>query len=228
MRTSYDEVTGDGVTSDQRWESPTGNRSPVTGHRRRGFSIVEMLIALSISAMLLTATLGALNASWQAYKQTTESASTHVISRIVVHRMLAMIRTGTQFGPYPADYLDLAQNPVTSSTIEFLAEEDRLAGADVVTRIERRAVAGSPGEYELWYMRLDGSVNPPMVLAQHPLIRGVREAMFVLEYDPGPRLKRATIDLTIRPNDDQSIRTGGENETPTLRLVASATPRQLE
>lgn len=206
-----------------------GNRRWAVGHgRSRGFSIVEMLIALSISAMLLVATLGALDASWRAYKHTTESVSTHVVSRIVIHRMLAMIRTGTQFGPYPADFLDPQQNPVTSDNIEFLAEEDRAAGLDVVTRIERRPVQGSPGEFELWYLRLDGSTTPPTTLAARPLVRGVREALFVLEYDPGPRLKRATIDLTIRPNDDQSIRTGGTSETPTLRLVASATPRQLE
>jgi prepilin-type N-terminal cleavage/methylation domain-containing protein len=194
----------------------------------RAFSIVEMLIALSISALLLTATLGALDASWKAYKHTTESASTHVVSRIVVHRLLAMFRTGTQFGPYPADFLDPAQNPLTSDAVEFLAEEDRQAGLNVITRIERRPVAGSPGEYELWYVRTDNSSATPSVLIQRPLLRNVREAMFILEYEPGPRLKRATIDLTVRPVDDQSIRTGGTMETPTIRLVASATPRQFE
>jgi hypothetical protein len=116
-----------------------------------------------------------------------------------------------------------SQNPLTSNSMEFLSEEDRLAGVNVVTRIERRAVANSPGEYELWYVRLDNSVSPASILVQRPLIRGVREALFVLEYDPGPRLKRETIDLTIMPNDDDSIRAGRSNETPTLRLVASAT-----
>ncbi|MBX3359362.1 MAG: prepilin-type N-terminal cleavage/methylation domain-containing protein [Phycisphaeraceae bacterium] len=205
------------------------NLKGATGRRgRAGFSIVELLIALSISALLLTATLGALDAAWKSYKHTTESASTHVVSRIVIHRMLSLIRTGSEFGPYPADFFDSAQNPVTSNFIEFVSEEDRLAGVDRITRIERRDVAGRPGEYELWYVRLNSETLPAAVESERPLLRGVREALFLLEYEPGPRLVKATLDLTIEPNDDESIATGGQLDTPTIRLVASATPRQLE
>ncbi|MFM1867110.1 MAG: hypothetical protein RL591_518, partial [Planctomycetota bacterium] len=39
---------------------------------RRGFSLVEMLIALAISAALLVAVLSALVASFRAYQATTE------------------------------------------------------------------------------------------------------------------------------------------------------------
>jgi prepilin-type N-terminal cleavage/methylation domain-containing protein len=195
---------------------------------RRGFSIVEMLVALSISAMLLTAMLTALDTAWKSYKMTTESASTHIVSRIVVHRVLAMVRTGTEFGPYPADFLDPAQNPITSTFMEFVSEEDRLAGHDYVTRIERRDAA-TAGEYELWYQRVDLSQNPPQVLIERPLLRNVKEATFILEYEPGPRLLRATMDLTVQPNDDEEMRTGISNfETPVIRLVASASPRQLD
>lgn len=199
-----------------------------TAHRRsrRGFSIVELLVALTISSLLLTATLSALDASWRSYKQTTESCSTHIVSRIVVHRLLAMIRTGTEFGPYPADFFDPAQNPITSTSIEFIAEEDRLAGLDRVTRIVRRPTA-TPGTYELWYEQLDASVDPAVLLQERPLLRDVKEATFILEYEPGPRLLRATIDLTVQPNDDKDIETGGLSETPVIRLVASASPRQL-
>jgi prepilin-type N-terminal cleavage/methylation domain-containing protein len=195
---------------------------------RGGFTIIELLIALAISAMLLTATLGALDASWRSYKTTTESASTHVISRIVITRILALIRTGTQFGPYPADFLDPAQNPVPDNhEIEFIAESDRAAGNNIVTRIERRATT-TAGLYDLWYVRLDADVTPPAVIQEHPMLRGVREALFILEYDPGPKLKRATVDLTIQPNDVQDgFGMGTGNEAPTIRLVASAVPRQI-
>lgn len=194
--------------------------------RRRGFSIVELLVALTISSLLLTATLSALDASWRSYKATTESCSTHVVSRIVIHRLLAMIRTGTQFGPYPADFFDPAQNPITSTSIEFVAEADRLAGLDRVTRIVRRDTA-TPGSYELWYERIDASVDPPQLIEERPLLRDVKEATFILEYEPGPRLIRATIDLTVQPNDDVELRTGVNFETPVIRFVASASPRQL-
>lgn len=194
--------------------------------RSRGFSVVEMLVALAISATLLTATLQAFDASWRGYKHTTESASTHVVSRIVVHRMLAMIRTGTQFGPFPTDVLDSAQNPLTSNFMEFIAESDRLAGNGRVTRIERRTVSGTTNEFELWYVLLDGSTAS--VVQERPLLSGVREAAFILEYEPGPRLVKATIDLTIQPNDDEPTRIGVGSDTPSIRLVASASPRQLQ
>lgn len=200
--------------------------TPRRRHRARGFSIVELLVALTISSLLLTATLSAFDASWRSYKQTTESCSTHIISRIVVHRLLAMIRTGTQFGPYPADFFDPQQNPITSTSIEFIAEEDRLAGLDRVTRIVRRNTA-TAGTYELWYEQYDASVDPPTLLQERPLLRDVKEATFILEYEPGPRLLRATIDLTVQPNDDKDMRTGINFETPVIRLVASASPRQL-
>ena len=40
--------------------------------RRRGFNLVEVLIAMAITAALLTATLVALDASIRAYQSTTE------------------------------------------------------------------------------------------------------------------------------------------------------------
>ncbi len=192
----------------------------------RAFSLVEMLIALAISASLLTATLSAFEASWRAYKDTTESASTHVVSRIVMHRILAMVRTGTEFGPFPEDVLDNAQNPLTSTFIEFVAEADRDAGLERITRIERRAVTGVAGEFEMWYLIINRADNS--VLEERPLLTGVREMLFILEYEPGPRLVRATVDLSIRPNDDVDLRVGAADVTPMIRLVASAEPRQLQ
>jgi prepilin-type N-terminal cleavage/methylation domain-containing protein len=192
----------------------------------RGFSVVEMLVALVISATLLTATLQAFNAAWRGYKQTTDSASTHVVSRIVVHRALAMIRTGTQFGPAPADVLDNAQNPLTSTFMEFVADADRQAGLNRITRLERRNAAGRPGWYELWYKVTDGGTG--QVVQERPLLSDVRECAFVLQYEPGPRLVKATIDLTVAPSDNADLRIGVGENAPTIRLVASSGPRQLQ
>lgn len=51
-----------------------------------------MLIALAISAMVLTAVMSALNYSFKAYQNTTESVSTHVVARNAMARITAMIR----------------------------------------------------------------------------------------------------------------------------------------
>ena len=192
----------------------------------RGFSIVEMLVALTISATLLAATLQAFDASWRGYKHTTESASTHVVSRIVVHRVLAMIRTGAQFGPAPADVLDNTQNPLTSTWMEFVADADQQAGLNRVTRIERRTVGGTTNQYELWYKLTD--LSNGTIVQERPLLRNVTEAAFVLQFEPGPRLVKATMDLSIAPKDDADMRIGVGNDAPTIRLVASAGPRQLQ
>jgi len=195
---------------------------------RRGFTIVEMLIALAITSSLLTATLVAFDASWRSYRYTTEAASSHVVSRIVMTRLLTLIRTGSEFGPFPDDVLDVAQNPLTSNSLEFITEADRALGNGRITRIERRAAIEPNGPFELWYVVLDSTQDPAAVVDQRPLIRNVSEAMFILQYEPGPRLVRATVDLTINPNDDQAIAVRVGDATPTIRLVASAVPRQLD
>lgn len=200
---------------------------------RGGFSIVEMMVALVISATLLTATLQAFNAAWRGYKHTTESASTHVVSRIVMHRVLAMIRTGSQFGPAPADVLDSTQNPLTSTYMEFVSDSDRQAGLNRVTRIERRTAATPPPTdggpvplYEVWYKLTD--LNSGAVIQERPLLTSVTECAFILQFDPGPRLVKATMDLTVAPNDDAGLKIGVGNDAPTIRLVASAGPRQIQ
>lgn len=213
------------MTSDSH-ATPSGCRRLGTSRRvARAFSIVEMLVALMITASLLAATLVAFDAAWRGYKQTTESASTHVVSRIVMHRILALVRTGTDFGPYPEDVLDPDQNPLTTDAFEFISETDRLAGNNVITRIERRE-GEEEDKFELWYTRVNAADD--QIIEEFPLIRDVREAIFILEYEPGPRLKQATIDLTIEPNDYEDTRIGLPTETPIIRLVASSTPRQFE
>ncbi|HMN39332.1 MAG TPA: prepilin-type N-terminal cleavage/methylation domain-containing protein [Phycisphaerales bacterium] len=206
---------------------PRRARASNVHHRTSsGFSIVELLVALTISATLLAATLQAFDAAWRGYKHTTESASTHVVSRIVVHRVLAMIRTGSQFGPAPADVLNSAQNPLTSNFMEFVSDADTQAGLNRVTRLERRNSTANPGQFELWYKVTD--LTTGNIIQERPLLAGVTECAFILQFEPGPRLVKATMDLTIAPNDDRDLSIGVGNDAPPIRLVASTGPRQLQ
>ncbi len=194
----------------------------------RAFSIAEMLIALAITGMLLAATLSALDASFKSYKNTTETASTHVVARIVMHRIMTMVRTGAEFGPYPDDPLDPAQNPITSDFIEFQISGEPGADDRGVVRIERRpAPVGSQSPWELWYTRTDFVAGAVTSVEDRPLSRGVVDARFTLDYDVGPRLRRATVDLTLRPDSEQGDAIGGRLDTQTLRFVSSVAPRRL-
>lgn len=201
-----------------------------TGPQRGGFSVVELLVAMTISSLLLTATLAALDASFKSYKATTESASSHVVARMVMHRLNTMIRTGEEFGPYP---LNPISDPVLvpdPPAIEFVTERDEATGTDTVVRIERRdAPPDSPALYELWYVQTlvqdDVPVGEP---EEYPLLNNVQNITFTLYYDVGPRLKAATVDLTIRPDDlkDAAIAAGLESES--LRLVSTISPRRTD
>lgn len=191
--------------------------------RCRGFSIIEMLIALTITATLLTATLTALDASFKSYSVTSESASTHVVSRIVMQRTMALIRNGESFGPYPI-------NPITtpiieSDWIEFVSFSDPTTGVQRITTLARQ---GADDNFTLVYTLSTFQAGVLQSEETRPLITGLTLLNFIMEYDVGPTLKRVTVDMVVQPNDlaDAAINAG--LESPTIRMVASASPRRLD
>lgn len=193
------------------------------GRGGRGFSMIEVLISLTISATLLTATMAALDASFKGYKVTTESASTNVVARIVMQRLTSMIRTGDSFGPYPV-------NPITTPTlesewIEFVSFRDPATDTERVTRLERRDGDAETGPFELWYIATTYEAGVYVSEDEAPLLVGLNDVTFIMEYDVGPRLKRVTVDLIVQPDDLQDVAIGTSLEAPTIRLVASASPR---
>ena len=184
---------------------------------RRGFNLIEMLIALTITATLLVAVMVALHASFMAYQSTTELASTHTIARLVMHRMLALIRTGQDFGPYPSNPQD---SIVFSNEIEFFTP----AGNLVVIEWIETADPTHPQPNAL-YAVINGG-TPQLMLEGVVQIdgAGMQITPFTLVYELGRKLHRATIDLTIVPDDNMSVAIDGVNQQK-IRLVASAMPR---
>jgi prepilin-type N-terminal cleavage/methylation domain-containing protein len=196
---------------------------------RRGFSLVEVLIALTITASLLTAMLVALDASFKGYKYTTDQASNNVVARIVMQRITAMVRTGTGFGPYPDDVLDAAQNPLTSTFIEFESARNDAAGTYSLVRLERRdATDPVNGPFELWYVHRYYAAGALTRTEAHPLISNLQSVNFTLEYDVGPRLKKATIDMVVNPNGMQITSVQSAIGAGNLRMVTSVVPRRLD
>lgn len=194
-----------------------------------GFSLIEMMVALAISAALLTASLAALDTSFKSYQQTSETASTHVVTRIVTHRVLTMIRTGQEFAPYPIDVLDQTQNPMFTNTIEFVSAENPATNFREITRIFAEIDPEATDGSQRLMLTLDEFTDGVLTASEtRPLLRGVIDATFTLEYDIGPQLRRATMDITVEASDIGDAGLNANWDTPSLRLVASASPRRLQ
>ncbi len=221
--------------------------------------MIEMLMAITITATLMTAMLVALDFMFKRYTLISDSASTHVISRTVMSRMLSMLRTGTQFGPSPpGDKLfDASRNPFDSRTVTFVQETD--AAGTLRTTLETRpastVVLGTErvelrGPFVLWLVQTTtpaGGGTPS--IDERPLIDGVLNENFInLWFDVGNRVRRATVDLTIKPQGNNAAEKEGSTwrttyqpegqqiavdrrliavdpATPTIRLVGSVSPR---
>jgi prepilin-type N-terminal cleavage/methylation domain-containing protein len=102
--------------------------------QRRGVGLVELLIALSISALLLTATAVAVDASFKAYANNQEESSLLQQSRMALNRVVTSIRTSDTHAPTDATQLvDFkAGLMVTGSSIGMLQED----GTDIVYRYD--------------------------------------------------------------------------------------------
>ena len=95
-----------------------------------------------------------------------------------------------------------------------------------VIRLERRAGNSETGPFVLWYTETRFVNDVAVNTEEFPLLENLADLTFILEYEVGPRLRRATLDMTILPDDLQDLAVGDELETPTIRMVASAAPRQ--
>jgi hypothetical protein len=212
--------------------------------------MVELLIALTISATLLTAALVALDTMFKRYEVVSDQASTNVVSRTVMQRMITLIRQGREFGPYPTDPLNPAQNPLTTTRLEMLIEGDRI-GAHTIAVIESRPTTTVTlngeqvrhrGPNVLWLQITRRQAGTVISDETWPLLDGVANLNFTLEYEPGPRLVRATIDMTVQPtgneyqrsvsgvqttslNDGATSAIATDANADTIRLIATTSPR---
>lgn len=213
-------------------------------HRRpRAFTLIEMQIALVISALLFTALLTSLDTMFKGYRTNADAASSNVVTRLVVNRVLSMVRTGSDFRPWPDDVLDADANPLYADYMEFVSARDDNGNPEETVRIEfryadngaqlRRWGVGQPepalgfeptGPGELWLVR---TVLSSGTETESLLLDEVRDVRFTLRYGIGPRLERATIDLTAEPSIPESIALSTDAPPPALRLVASAMPRRV-
>ena len=180
--------------------------------RKRGFSIPELLIAMTISTVLLLATMMALSASFHAFQETTRTASTGVSGRVVLERIQTLIRTGIDFGPLPSDPL---ASSMTSDSLEISTGEGTWITLEWDD--ETRTLFWNDGE------------------GSWPLLEGVSQIVeedgdpippFTLEFREGRWLERAVIDLVVEDDPQQNLQIERDQDEP-IRLIGSAMPRVI-
>ena len=185
--------------------------------RRLGLSLVEMLISLAITAMLLTATMVAIDASFQAYAAAAESAR-QTSTRLVTHRLLSLMRTSTAHGPLlPETDVTLSGTTLTSYYIELIDPDGNLIRLEYDDTDDMLYVTITP---------YGGSVA-----TKEPLLGGVTQCEFKLirrlDDDGVWILDRGSIDFTVKPDEDSSLAIEGDAAEP-MRVIASTMPRKLE
>ena len=197
---------------------------PRTSTRRAGgFSLIEMLLALAITGILMGSVMVALDTCFKGYKVTTEQASTNMMTRLAIQRISSLVRNAKDFAPYPDDVLDMTQNPVKSSRIEISLPMG--ATGRQVSIFELRDAAGSAGPKQMWYIRREFAGTTQTLSEERPILSGVLAASFTLHYAAGPRLTRATIDVTVKANEFQEASFSSTLSVPPIRMVTTAVPR---
>jgi prepilin-type N-terminal cleavage/methylation domain-containing protein len=102
--------------------------------KRRGVGLVELLIALSISAILLTATAVAVDASFKAYANNQEQSSLLQQGRMALNRMVTSIRTSDAHAPTDPKLLgDFKAGAKINGTAIAMFQED---GTNIVYRYD--------------------------------------------------------------------------------------------
>jgi prepilin-type N-terminal cleavage/methylation domain-containing protein len=198
-------------------------RRPMWSARRRGLSLVEMLVALAITAVLLTATMVAIDTSFKAYAIAAESASTQTSTRMVINRLLTLVRTSTAHGPLaesdplPSGATVTFNNTLVESSYLQLVDPD---GDDFI-------ISWDATLQQLNLTKVPASGATPIT---QPILGGVTNCKFMLarrrDNDGNWQLERGSIDFTVEADDDASldIEVG---DVPPVRVIASTKPRRI-
>ncbi|GIW77005.1 MAG: hypothetical protein KatS3mg104_2068 [Phycisphaerae bacterium] len=184
--------------------------------RQRGLGLVEMLVALSITAALLTAAAVAIDASLKAYSVNQTQADTLHRARIALHRISTLIRTGSDHQPVSSDTKDaFAQGQtVTDSGIELIDPQGNVLQFRFDSDHQRLLFVDNGQTYTLLknVVRFQLRMTPS------------RSAISIKTGGGFDRLSRATLLLTLRPDIPVGHIDSNESEQ-SWTLSTSVTPR---
>jgi len=185
--------------------------------KRRGVGLVELLLALSISALLLTATAVAVDASFKAYANNQEESSLLQQSRMALNRVVTSIRTSDTHAPTdPTLLVDFkAGFKVTGTSIGMFQED----GTNIVYRYDvarKQLVSDIKGKSYILARGVEAfSVSMEPMRSEEALRTGS-------SYD---LLRRATILITLRTTAETAQPSETTGKHP-VTLSVSVTPRR--
>jgi|TARA_B100000959_G_scaffold286392_1_gene364836 prepilin-type N-terminal cleavage/methylation domain-containing protein len=174
---------------------------------RRGFTVIEFLIGMAIAAILLMGLFVSIHSSVDAYERSAADGVNRLTSRLLVERIALLVRTGSSFGPLPAN---ATINEVESDTLEITTP----SGQNIT--ITWNSVD------ETLEMDVDGT-SSTVLGGVSQLVGGITISPFLLQYENGTSLQRVTVNLAVIPDPEHATSMDGGGET--LRLTASVMPR---
>ncbi len=208
---------------------------------KRGYTLVELLLALSLTALIGAGIAAALNASFIAYASASEMAGTQMSSRMVMNKMMSMIRRSTAHDAY-----DPNDNTVTLLTPSAANYPLKTVGIQMILPDESRfcawwAVNGTYNDAstgDLWYQNMDASGNLtgtasmmlPRAKCQWTTDTPATPYVFTLGSrisDTGLLLTRATLNLSVQPDPAAILNIQQAKGTDTdIHLISSPMPRK--
>jgi type II secretory pathway pseudopilin PulG len=181
--------------------------------------LVELLVALAISAALLTSVAVALDASFKAYAVNQQQAQLMQRARLAMNRIVTQIRSTESHAPYTDTLYESFRtgHVVTDLGIQMMLDDTNgIAFYQAGTQLIRRPfklVAGA----QQW-----GDA--------HVLLEGVNAGGFTISFQPlegsrDPKLKRATITLTVGQSDNTTLN-AEDTHADAVTLSTSIMPRK--
>jgi prepilin-type N-terminal cleavage/methylation domain-containing protein len=198
----------------------------VRPHRRHGVGLVELLIALAISAALLTAVAFAVDASFKAYAANETQAQLMQRSRLAMNRITTYIRATTQHLPDDDDAQDDFENGLVCNASAIRMMIDSSSG--VIFR-------QTGDELQMIPFTIAGNVLTEGTA--RTLLQGVGDGDFNITFEPQrsaqavktgakyDQLKRASITLTVRATENTSV-SGEQTQNQSTTLSMSIMPRR--
>ena len=185
--------------------------------KRRGVGLVELLLALAISAMLLTATAVAVDASFKAYANNQEQSSLLQQSRMALNRMVTSIRTSDSHAPGDFNLLvDFKNGKKVTGTAIAMFQED---GTNIVYRYD------SAKQLILVDVRGKSYTGARGVQAFAIIMEPMRSEEALRTGSGYDLLRRASIQITIGTTN-QTAQTSETTGKHPVTLSVSVTPRR--